>query len=86
MRRIEGERGPGEGAAAYERDLRGALGEGVPGFDLVLLGIGPDAHICSLFPNDADQEALAVRSDVVGQVCRRRKTQPTFVPGKARIE
>lgn len=62
VRRIEGERGPGEGASAYERELRGAFGDGIPRLDLVLLGIGPDAHCASLFPN---QPALAERGRLV---------------------
>ena len=60
--RMPAELGPHEGAAAYEEELRAYL-DGAPGFDLVLLGLGADAHTCSLFPNDpalAERERLAV--------------------------
>ncbi len=50
VRRISGELGPNEGAAAYERELRQSFGEVMPRFDLVLLGLGPDGHCASLFP------------------------------------
>jgi len=59
VRRMQGELGPDEGAAAYERELRGA---GPPAFDLLLLGIGPDGHAASLFP---DQDTLAECSRLV---------------------
>ncbi len=69
VRRIEGERGPEAAAAAYEAALREDFGDGVPELDLVLLGLGPDAHTASLFPGDAalgERERLAVGVETPG--------------------
>jgi 6-phosphogluconolactonase len=61
VHRMKGELGPEPGAADYERELEGA---GRPTFDLILLGLGPYVHICSLFPGD---DALGERErPVVG--------------------
>jgi 6-phosphogluconolactonase len=36
-------------AAEYEREMREALGDR-PRLDFVMMGMGPDGHVCSLFP------------------------------------
>ena len=61
VHRMQGELGPERGAAEYAAELEAA---GRPAFDLILLGLGPDVHICSLFPGD---DALGERErPVVG--------------------
>jgi 6-phosphogluconolactonase len=69
VERIEGERGPDDGAADYERRLCERLGDAVPRLDVILNGLGPDAHTASLFPGDAalgERERLAVGVDTPG--------------------
>jgi 6-phosphogluconolactonase len=50
LRPMRGELGPERGAVEYERVL---AEDGPPQFDLMLLGIGPDAHTLSLFPGQS---------------------------------
>jgi 6-phosphogluconolactonase len=68
VHRIRGELGSEDGAAAYENELDEF---GPAALDLTLLGIGPDAHICSLFPGD----------DALGE--RERRVVGVETPGMA---
>ena len=78
IHRIEGEREePWAAADAYEDELRDVFGEGVPQLDLILLGLGPDAHVASLFPG---QLALEVHDRLVVGV-----EEPGLAPWVARV-
>lgn len=70
VHRIHGETKAEAAAQAYEADIRAffALGDsGLPEFDVIHLGLGENAHTCSLFPDQpliGDRKGIAAAARV----------------------
>ena len=88
VHRMRGESGPHAGADDYALELRDALGEHAPRLDVVLLGLGPDAHVASLFPGHATldvRDRTVVGEEVAGHepfVPRISMTLPVLCAGR----
>jgi len=88
--RMEGELGPDAGSAGYEASVREHLGDD-PRWDLLLLGLGPDAHTASLFPGKPEVEErsrLVVGVELAGmepQVPRVSLTLPALNSGRLTV-
>ena len=82
VHRLRGEIDPEQAALAYEQTVRREVpagAGGVPVFDLILLGMGPDAHTASLFPGTPAVHER-VRLVVANYVPRLNAHRLTFTP------
>jgi 6-phosphogluconolactonase len=78
IHRMRGEDAPEQAAAQYESELRGFFvqeeSNSLPSFNLMLLGLGDNAHIASLFPHHSalhETNRLAVAVEVPAEPSRR---------------
>jgi 6-phosphogluconolactonase len=90
VHRMEGELGPDAGAGGYEAEIRARMGAD-PRWNLLLLGMGPDGHVASLFPGKPELEErsrLAVGAPLAGmepQVPRISLTMPAISSAREAI-
>lgn len=86
VRRMMGELIAEEAASAYEKGLRAHFPEdALPRFDLVLLGLGADGHVASLFPGSpglTDEEHWVVPTEVYEGTRRVTLTLPVLAAAR----
>jgi len=91
VHRMRGEIDPEQAALEYEQLIEREVGtpaDGVPVFDLVFLGLGPDGHTASLFPGTAalhDRTRLVAANFVPKLSTFRITFTPRLINASARV-
>lgn len=91
IHRIRGEDPPEQAALAYEEEMRASFGIGegeFPRFNLILVGLGDNVHVESLFPGSPalhERERLAVAVEVDAPQRHRITITPPVLNNSARV-
>jgi 6-phosphogluconolactonase len=88
VRRMAGEVPPDNAAAEYDFELRRAREDRQPAFDLVLLGMGPEGHTASLYPDSPaldEKHRLALHVVVPAQLPDRLTMTPPALSSTRQI-